>query len=520
MAAAAPIKFPSDLGYGFITGRLVIDIGDTNDVGDEPDLIALSGARARIEANQALKTYMGEAGKMLLLKSPKNAIVDAEGYLCRLFDGDVPGPRMIPVISADEEKVSAKGLAYTVTFTDTKGAAKIPPITIPVGKGKTEDIADWIDAQVQTGAVALPMTEQVRRAIDEAVAKMAVTLPEDVVTARDLEGYADTQYVDAAIAALEIPDLSGVASADEVKSLATTVGAKADKSALDTLAAAIPDMTQLATKSDLEKKADASALASKANAATVTAGFAERYTKAETDQAINAVKISTDGLATKQQIDQAIAKNNLGLAEGDRTVALKSEVVGGQIVLTMTTAYGREVVETLPIPVPKATVRALWRLNWDHMDGQGSGAWLSREGGLVTLRMDNPNFDSGLVFITPPAGFRPAAPATGDPALLLASITGRKQAADATITTPSVITEDQVIGGARWYRASSAVPWSLAADIDVAFINKKTDGSQSRTEFKTATFQWVTNDATLSDPASWVGRGGGKITPVTLGGGA
>ena len=236
----------------------------------------------------------------------------------------------------------------------------------------------------------------------------------------------------------------------------------------------------------------------------------------ELKQAIAGVKVDTSGLATPEQVTKAIADNNLKLEEGDRTVNVAAEVVADKTVLTLTTAYGREIA--VPLPTAVGLTRALWRLNWDHMQGQGSGAWLSREGGVCALRMDNPRFDRGLVFFTPPAGFQPATPATEDPALLMAMIVGRVQVVADSVVTPSAIADGQIIGTAKWYRASKTDPWSLAAEIDGAWMNKDSGGADLRTEFKSASFQWVTNDATVSDPAAFTGSDGGKVAAVALGG--
>lgn len=134
--------------------------------------------------------------------------------------------------------------------------------------------------------------------------------------------------------------------------------------------------------------------------------------------------------------------------------------------------------------------------------------------------MDNPWFDSGLVFFTPPEGFRPVTLETEGPALLVAMIVGRAQVAADPIVTPSAIADGQIIGTARWYRGSEAEPWSLAAEIDGNWLNKSATGAELRTEFKSASFQWVTNDAAVPDPAAFAGSAGGTVAAVALGGDA
>lgn len=450
---AIPAELPTDIGWGWLDWRLMFFDGDGGDADDAPDLIPAAGAIVTATPNVQLASHL-TGTTFTAGKRAIHGIIDTQGRLCRKnsASGMPEATPGLPVIATDSAALTSQGFAYEITVAHP--ALTIGKFSTQVSAGERVDLAKRIGQSAPPGTQVAVLTPEIRAEIARAVASVTPTLPDDLVTADDLKQ---------ALAGVKV-DTSGLATTDALQQVQTELGTKVDEGVL----------VDLATKTELA------------------------------------------GLATPEQIAKAIADNNLKLEEGDRTVGVAAEVVADKTVLTLTTAYGREIA--VPLPAAAGLTRALWRLSWDHMQGQGSGAWLSREGGVCALRMDNPRFDRGLVFFTPPVGFQPAVLATEEPALLVATITGRAQVVADTIVTPSAIAEGQIIGTARWYRPSVGDPWSLAAEIDGAWMNKDAGGDDLRTEFKSAAFQWVTNDATAPDPAAFTGSAGGKVAAVALGG--
>lgn len=90
MADPAPLAWPADLGFGTLTGRFVYLDGDSEDPGDEPDLIPAAGGTVTVKANAPLSAYLG-ASPMTAVAREVTGVIDAQGYLCRRTASGMPG---------------------------------------------------------------------------------------------------------------------------------------------------------------------------------------------------------------------------------------------------------------------------------------------------------------------------------------------------------------------------------------------------------------------------------------------
>ena len=210
MTDPTPLAWPTDLGYGTLTGRFVYLDGDSDDPGDEPDLIPAAGGTVTVRSNAPLSAYLGSS-PLTAVAREVTGIVDAQGYLCRRTASGLPGPRGLSLVATDSDKLSTEGFNYAVTV-------KIPGATIPtmhvsVPAGQTKDITTAVTESVSAGTKVVTLTPEIRAEIETAVASVTPTLPDDLVTAAEL---------DQAIAGVEV-DTSGLATTERVAQVEASI---------------------------------------------------------------------------------------------------------------------------------------------------------------------------------------------------------------------------------------------------------------------------------------------------------
>lgn len=233
MSQPTPLAWPSDLTFGTLVGRFVYLDGDSDDSGDEPDLIPAAGGTVEVEANAALAAYLG-AAPLTAVKRKIIGVIDAEGYLCRKTSSGMPGARGLSVVATDNEQLSTQGFNYKITV--KLPGATIPAMNLSVPGGTEVDLATAITEAVSGGTKVVSLTPEIRAEIQRAVDSVSI-------------------------------DTTGLATEDD---LTTGLATKVDQATFDTTVATLAtedDITAaLASKADtsaLDAKADADALAEK-----------------------------------------------------------------------------------------------------------------------------------------------------------------------------------------------------------------------------------------------------------------
>lgn len=424
MSQPTPLAWPEDLGFGTITGRFVYLDGDSDDTGDEPDLIPAAGGKVTVEANAALAAYTG-ASPLTAVKRRVEGIIDAEGYLCRKTSSGMPGPRGLSVVATDNDTLSTTGFNYKVTV-ELPGA-KIPPMNVSVPAGVSIDLTTAVTEAVSGGTTVVALTPEIRAEIARAVESVQ-------------------------------PDTTGLATED---ALATGLATKVDQSTFDTTVATLA--TEDALNTALAGKADTADLDAKAD----TSALAE----------LQATVPSTEDI-------EAIALENALLNEEQPLV--KAELVDGVLVLTR-----RDGVElTVEGSTSLAPSSVVWRLPWPSLLGTTNGGWLSREGNVVTLRIQDPSVRNGLDMMTVPHGFKP--------------VKSRDQMS--MLDAYAVTLEGTVIGGAAafWDATLQArIPEALRNMVDTGQVNAETGApimEEQSQAWSSLTVRWLTVDP-MPDPA-------------------
>lgn len=209
MSQPTPLTWPNDLEFGTLVGRFVYLDGDSDDSGDEPDLIPAAGGTVEVEANAALAAYLG-AAPLTAVKRKVIGIIDAEGYLCRRTASGMPGARGLSVVATDSEQLSTQGFNYKVTV--KLPGATIPAMNLSVPGGTEVDLATAVTEAVSGGTRVVSLTPEIRAEIQRAASsvsidttglatevELAAALEDRVTTAElstALEGHPDTAAVE------------------------------------------------------------------------------------------------------------------------------------------------------------------------------------------------------------------------------------------------------------------------------------------------------------------------------------
>ena len=402
MSQPTPLAWPNDLTFGTLVGRFVYLDGDSDDAGDEPDLIPAAGGTVEVEANAGLAAYLG-ASPLTAVKRKVVGIIDAEGYLCRKTSSGMPGARGLSVVATDNENLSTQGFNYKVTV--KLPGATIPAMNLSVPGGATVDLATAVTEAVSGGTKVVSLTPEIRAEIQRAVDSVSI------------------------------------------------------------------DTTGLATEDAL-----AAGLEGKVDTATFTTALADRVTKTELSEAL---ADHPDTAAVEQ-----IALEN-ALINEEQPIT-RAELVDGVLVLTR-----RDGVElTVEGSTSLAPSSVVWRLPWPSLLGTTNGGWLSREGNVVTLRIQEPSVRNNMDMMTVPHGFKP--------------VKSRDQMS--MLDAYAVTLAGTVIGGAAafWDATLQArIPAALRNMVDTGQVNAETGApimeEQSQT-WRSLTLRWLTLDP-MPDPA-------------------
>lgn len=171
MSQPTPLAWPTDLEFGTLVGRFVYLDGDSDDSGDEPDLIPAAGGTVEVEANAALAAYLG-AAPLTAVKRKVIGIIDAEGYLCRRTASGMPGARGLSVIATDNEQLSTQGFNYKITV--KLPGATIPAMNLSVPGGTEVDLATAVTEAVSGGTKVVSLTPEIRAEIQRAMNSVSI----------------------------------------------------------------------------------------------------------------------------------------------------------------------------------------------------------------------------------------------------------------------------------------------------------------------------------------------------------
>lgn len=98
------------LGYGRVKARFVAGVADSNDEGDAPDVVPLTGTVTFNMSASALRVVSAVPDPATVYPRPITVALDSEGYIFQ------NGSRLVPLQATDDPATNPTGLQWTVSF--------------------------------------------------------------------------------------------------------------------------------------------------------------------------------------------------------------------------------------------------------------------------------------------------------------------------------------------------------------------------------------------------------------------
>jgi lysophospholipase L1-like esterase len=141
-------SLPANTTYGTVTGRIVTAVGDTpGDAALLPDQVPAVGT---VTFTPKVDVVRNTSAKTVMVPRQVVCFLDSEGYLTSPADGVASATRAVTLVASDNEDISPRNWAYTVSFqvvSSTGAALTLPAFDIVVLAGGTFDLADLVPSE-------------------------------------------------------------------------------------------------------------------------------------------------------------------------------------------------------------------------------------------------------------------------------------------------------------------------------------------------------------------------------------
>lgn len=140
-------NIPTNVSFGTVVGQFIASIGDTSDVGREPDAIPVQGTILFTPQISSVKNISASPNPVTIVKTSVAGVLDDEGYLCNLTIDPETGfyQRGVPLVATDDPDINPSGWTWKVSYTFSLNGRQITsPIShsIEVPAGETIDLTE------------------------------------------------------------------------------------------------------------------------------------------------------------------------------------------------------------------------------------------------------------------------------------------------------------------------------------------------------------------------------------------
>lgn len=149
-------NIPTNISFGTVVGQFIASIGDTSDLGSEPDAIPVQGTILFTPQINSVKNITADPNPVTIVKTSVAGVLDAEGYLCNLNIDPETGlyQRGVPLVATDDPDINPNGWTWKVSYTFSLNGRQITsPVahSIAVPAGETIDLTEVSPVESSAG---------------------------------------------------------------------------------------------------------------------------------------------------------------------------------------------------------------------------------------------------------------------------------------------------------------------------------------------------------------------------------
>lgn len=226
---------PSNVSYGTVTWRAVVDVADGVDVDSLPDYVAPTGTVTFTASVSKVLDATATPDPLTIIRSSIVAVLDDQGYLCTANADGSAGTRGVKLIATDDPDLNPSGWVWNVTYNLRLGSAglSLRSHTLDLPSGATRDLSTAIPPDA-ADAIGIPQAE--------ALAAQAILAAEaaeaDAAASAASAAAAAASVTAAAAAAAEAAVVDAEASAADALAAATNAGTAASSASASAASAA------------------------------------------------------------------------------------------------------------------------------------------------------------------------------------------------------------------------------------------------------------------------------------------
>lgn len=204
---------PANVNYGTVTGRFIVDVVDSPDVGADPDFVTPTGTVTFIASVGKLLDPTASPDALTILRYPITGVLNDQGYLCTpLADGSA-GAQGVKLIATDDADLNPTGWVWNVTYalTGPNGSTLSSPAahTMALPTNATIDLTTVIPPDDEQ-AIGIPQAQALAAQAAASAAEAAAALADIDPTVSTLitDGVSDTALVVTALLAPKVDTTS------------------------------------------------------------------------------------------------------------------------------------------------------------------------------------------------------------------------------------------------------------------------------------------------------------------------